>query len=43
MQAKKLTLQRLMKEEAQLEKEPMTNALVVRKDTLKFHFCLYNL
>ena len=43
MQAKKLTMARLLKEEASLEKEPLSNALVTRKDFLNFHFCLYNL
>ena len=41
MQAKKLTLQRLMKEEAGLEREPLPNAIVTRKGTHNFHFCLY--
>ncbi len=43
MQAKKLTLQRLMKEEASLERDPLENAIVTRKDVLKFHFCLHHL
>lgn len=43
MQVKKLTLQRLMKEEAALEREPIPNALVTRKGVLNFHFCLHDL
>lgn len=43
MHSKKLTLQRLQKEHISLEKEPPANAIVVRKDILNFHFCLYNL
>lgn len=43
MQVKKLTLQRLLKEEAAIEREPIPNALVAREDILKFYFCLYNL
>lgn len=43
MQAKNLTLQRLMKEQISLDKEPLSNAIVVRKDILNFHFCLYKL
>ena len=43
MQAKKLTMQRLIKEEAGLDKDPLPNAIVTRKGLLNFHFCLHNL
>jgi hypothetical protein len=43
MQIKNLTLQRLMKEEASIEREPIPNAIITRLDTFKFYFCLYNL
>ena len=43
MQAQKLTLMRLQKEEAGLTRESLPNAIVVRDGLLNFHFCLYNL
>ena len=39
----KLRTTRLNKEEISLEKEPIENAFVKRKDELKFYFCLYKL
>lgn len=39
----KLRTTRLNKEEFSLEKEPIENAFVKRKDELKFYFCLYKL
>lgn len=39
----KLTLLRLEKEAAELERKPIENAHVKRVKTLDFHFCLYGL
>ena len=43
MHPQKLTLLRLQKEEASLEREPIPNAYVTREGLLKFHFCLHGL
>jgi ubiquitin-protein ligase len=36
-------MQRLMKEQAMLDREPIPNALVTREGHLNFHFCLHDL